>query len=77
MTWQAEEALTVPSSALFRDGERWAVFRVEGARARLTPVTVGRNNGRQAQILDGISEGDALVLFPGAGLEDGMKVKPR
>mgnify|MGYP006266656687 CR=1 FL=1 len=77
VTWQAAEALTVPSSALFRDGERWAVFRVEGARARLTPVTVGRNNGRRAQILDGISEGDAMVLFPGAGLEDGMKVRPR
>ena len=75
--WQAEDALTVPSSALFREGDGWAVFRVEGERARLTPVDIGRNNGRVAQVLDGIGEGDTLVLFPGAGLEDGMRVKPR
>lgn len=79
--WQAEDALTVPSSALFRQGAEsaggWAVFTVEAGRARLTPVAVGRNNGVQAQILSGIKPGAAIVLYPGPGLIDGVRVERR
>ncbi len=79
--WEAEEALTVPSSALFRQGAEsaggWAVFTVEAGRARLTPVEVGRNNGVQAQILSGIDAGVEIVLYPGPGLTDGASVERR
>ncbi|MGB0497447.1 MAG: efflux RND transporter periplasmic adaptor subunit, partial [Rubricella sp.] len=52
--WQSDETLTVPISALFRDGEGWAVFRAIGEIARLTPVEVGRMGTRDAQILSGL-----------------------
>ncbi|QIB64095.1 efflux RND transporter periplasmic adaptor subunit [Kineobactrum salinum] len=77
VVWEDDSALTAPSSALFRDGERWAVFVVENNRARLTPVEAGHNNGLQAQILDGLEPGQTVVLYPGPGLEDGTRVAQR
>ncbi len=81
VVWEAEDALTVPSSALFRQGAGsvggWALFAVQDARARLTPVQVGRNNGVQAQILSGLDAGAEIVLYPGPGLADGAGVERR
>jgi len=73
--WDDENALRIPASALFREGGEWAVFRVESGRARRTKVSIGRNNGVEAQVLDGIEEGDTIILFPGGGVEDGALVK--
>jgi HlyD family secretion protein len=77
VVWEQDNALTAPSSALFRDGERWAVFVVEDGRASLTPVEVGHNNGLQAQILGGVEAGRTVVLYPGPGLADGARVARR
>ena len=35
--WENENALVVPSSALFRDGDDWAVFAVRSGRGRRRP----------------------------------------
>jgi HlyD family secretion protein len=75
--WETKDALTVPSSALFRQGGKWAVFTVDGGQAHLTPVDVGRNNGTQAEILGGIDDGAAVILYPGPSLIDGAKVARR
>ena len=75
--WEDENAMTVSSSALFRDAGVWAVFRVEDGRARQVAVEVGHNNGVQAEILDGISEGDSIILYPGPSLESGSSVRQR
>lgn len=77
VVWDRPDAVMVPSSALFRHGEDWAVFRVEDGRARLQTVRVGRNNGHQAEVLDGLSPGQSVVLFPAAGLADGARVAQR
>lgn len=77
VVWEDRSALTVPSSALFRNGGEWSVFAVEGGRARRRPVEVGRNNGVEAEILSGIDEGQRVVLYPGAELSDGVEVTQR
>ncbi|MBB4285965.1 efflux RND transporter periplasmic adaptor subunit [Roseospira goensis] len=77
VVWEDAAALVVPASALFRDGERWAVFMVADGRARLRAVEVGRNNGVQAQVLDGLADGDRVILYPAAGLADGLAVAQR
>lgn len=77
VVWQDKAALTVPSSALMRDGEGWAVFRRDGSRARLTPVQISRNNGVLAAVVDGLSEGDEVVLFPTPELADGAAIARR
>lgn len=75
--WELKKTLTIPASALFRLKDGWAAFRVEGSRARLTPVEIGQNNGMKAQVLSGLNPGDKLVLYPGASLSDGTRVTQR
>lgn len=76
--WDEAEVLTVPTSAVFRSGEGWAVYRIEpgrNARARLTPVRIGRQNPVQTQLLDGIKPGDLVVVYPGDRMRDGVRVR--
>ncbi|WP_353471235.1 HlyD family efflux transporter periplasmic adaptor subunit [Salipiger sp. H15] len=77
VTWEAQDTLQIPQSAAFREGGEWAVFRVEGGRAEQVPVTLGQGNGAQVQVLDGLGEGDEIVLYPPADLADGDLVAQR
>ncbi len=77
IVWQADDTLIAPSSALFRHEGGWAVFVLREGRAVLTRVEAGRNNGFEAQILDGIEAGEAVVLYPSATLVDGARITPR
>jgi HlyD family secretion protein len=74
---EAQAALKAPNSALFRRGEEWAAFVVEGGRARLRPVKVGRRNNLEAEIVEGPGEGALLVLHAGDRISDGTRVAPR
>jgi len=75
--WENKDTLTVPSSALFRQNQDWVVFVVEKSRATLKKVTIGHNNGIQAEVLDGLKADEKVVLYPGAGLSNGSRVKKR
>jgi HlyD family secretion protein len=66
-----------PTSSLFRRGDDWAVFVVEEGRARLPPVQIGRRNGLEAQVLDGLRAGERVVVHPADTLADGQRVAPR
>lgn len=56
------ERLAVAESALVsRNGDRCA-YRIEGERARLTPVVVVEVVGAQAIIGEGLAEGDTVVV---------------
>lgn len=74
--WAAEDVLQVPTSALFRVGDRWQVFVVESGRARLRAVTPGRRSGLSSEILDGLEEGEVVVSHPGDRIADGVRVAP-
>ena len=75
--WEAPDALAVPLGALFRQGEEWAVFAVEEGRARLRPLKLGRRNDEQAQVLEGLEEGERVVLYPSDRVSDGVMVTER
>lgn len=78
VTWQADSAVQVPASALFRAGEAWAVYVMtpEG-RARHTPVTIGHRNPQMAEVVSGLSPGDIVVAHPPDTVSDGARVRPR
>jgi HlyD family secretion protein len=76
VVWQADEALKVPAGALFRRGDQWAAFVVSGGRAELRPVKVGRSSGTETQILDGLKEGEQVILYPGSRVQGGERVRP-
>lgn len=71
------DALKVPRAALFRDGGKWAVFVRDGGRATLRHVQLGLENGLEAEIVEGLAEGDEVVLQPGDRVSDGTRVRSR
>lgn len=75
VTWRGDDVLTVPTSALFRDGEAWRVFAVVDRRAELRPVVLGRRNEDRAEIVEGLTEGERVVLFPPEEVDDGVSVR--
>ena len=75
--WREEETIKIPSSALFRHEEGWSVYRVQGETAALTPVEVGRRNGFEAQILDGLEVGDRVIVHPSDQVTEGVTVRAR
>ena len=75
--WQGNNVLQLPSSALFHHGKGWAVFRVEGGRARLTAVEIGQRAGLATQVLSGLSAGDRVVSHPDESISDGVRVRAR
>ena len=75
--WRQDDIVQLPVAALFRSGGQWAVYRVEEGRAALTPVGIGQENGRMAQIVSGLETGDVVVMYPGPQIHDGIAVKRR
>jgi HlyD family secretion protein len=74
VTAELPRALLVPLGAVFRQGDGWSVFRVDGGRAVLRPVTIALRNARFAEVKDGLAEGDTVVLYPGEALQNGTRV---
>jgi HlyD family secretion protein len=74
---QAENVLKAPTSALFRVGEDWAVFRIVDGVARQQIVKLGLQNGLEAEVVEGLEEGDRVVTHPGDNIVDGVAVKAR
>ncbi|MFC5577944.1 efflux RND transporter periplasmic adaptor subunit [Lysobacter niabensis] len=73
--WGADDVLTVPVAALFRDGTQWAVYAIENKRARLRHLQIGHVGEDQAEVRGGLAAGSRVVLYPGDSLRDGMRVK--
>jgi HlyD family secretion protein len=76
--WEQANLLKVPSSALFRHGEGWAVFALgPDNRVVQRSVEIGRDTGSEAQVLGGLSEGDRVILHPSDRIQDGVLIEPR
>jgi HlyD family secretion protein len=75
VVWEGADVLKVPSSALFRAGEQWAVFVVVDGRARLRTVDMGHRNPSEAEITDGLAAGDVVVRHPSDRVADGVRVR--
>lgn len=75
--WESTNAPQLPISALFRDKGKWAVFAVQNGRAKLVPVTIGRMNDEQAELLGGLKKGAVVILHPSEKISDDARVKAR
>jgi HlyD family secretion protein len=74
---EAHDVLKAPTSALFRVGEKWAVFRAVDGEARQHLVKIGLQNGLEAQVLEGLAAGDQVVVHPGDDVVDGTRIHQR
>ena len=77
VVFRQDNALKAPVGALFRDGAGWAVFTVDGARARKRLVKAQRRNGIEALVEDGLQPGERVVVYPSDALKDGARVSVR
>ena len=75
--WRGDKVLQVSMSALFRDGDDWAVFSAKDGVARLQHLKIGKTNGKQAQVLEGLAAGDQVIQHPSDVLEDGDEIARR
>jgi HlyD family secretion protein len=74
---EAKNALRVPLGALFRHGDGWAVYRVVGDRAVLTPLETGIADENFRVVVNGLEPGAQVILFPGSAVTDGQRVEAR
>jgi HlyD family secretion protein len=76
VVWENASALQAPAGALFQRGGAWRAFVIAGGRAQTRTVKVGRSNGVQTEVLEGLREGDRVVVYPGDKVFDGTRVTP-
>jgi HlyD family secretion protein len=77
VVWEQQDVLQVPTGALFRAGDDWAVFVAEGGRAQLRSIRLGQRNSLQAQVLEGLQVGTQVILHPSDKVRSGVAVRSR
>ena len=75
--WEDDGVLAVPLTALFRDGDKWAMFVDVDGRAVLRHVEVGQKNGVFAEIREGVTAGERVVMHPSDRVSDGTRIRSR
>lgn len=75
--WEGDAALQIPASALFRRNDGWAVFVAADGRARLRDVKPGQRSGLAVQILEGLKEGESVIIHPDETVGDGVRIAER
>jgi HlyD family secretion protein len=74
---EASDVLKIPAGALFRIADGWAVYVVEDGRARLRPVRIGIRAGFQVEALEGLVEGERVIVYPGDRVTADARVTAR
>lgn len=71
---ERQGTLVVPRGAVFIDGDRRFVFRVEDDRLHRRPVKVGIADPTRIEILSGLNEGDVVALPGELPLKENMRI---
>jgi len=72
--WENDNVLQVPTGALFRTEDGWAVFAVENNRAVQKTVRVGHRAGLTTQVIGGLEDGDVVIVHPDRSIKEGVRV---
>lgn len=70
-----EDALIIPENAVFEMDKKEYVFIVDNGKTVLREVVTGIESQRQIQIIEGLKEGDLVILSPENSIKEGIKVK--
>jgi HlyD family secretion protein len=80
VTRSEPQVLKVPVGAVFPQAAPAsgpAVFVADGGRARLRAVEVAARNGSEAWVKAGLKAGEAVLVYPPAGVGDGARISER
>ncbi len=75
VVWEGEDVLRAPAGALFQRGGKWQTFVLKNGRAQLRALKVGRSNGLETEIVEGLTEGERVIVYPGDKVGDGARVR--
>lgn len=88
--WEKDDVLKVPTGALFRESgataspsndkpaaDLWAVYVVENGLAIKRRIEIGRRNGLEAEVREGLSDTDLVIVHPSDRIQDKIQVQPR
>ena len=72
-----KSSITLPATAVVRDGEKASAFRVTGDKLQKVAINVGERDTRSGEyvVISGLAEGDRVVRYPTALLKDGQAVQ--
>lgn len=68
--------LAVPQEALFQEGSKNYVYRIQAGRLHKTEVKIGIGDDINQEITSGLMKGDLVVLNPSSQYSEGMSVTP-
>jgi HlyD family secretion protein len=75
--WEDDNVLQVPTAALFRTEDGWAVFAIENNRAVQKLVQLGHRSNLATQVVGGLAKGDLVIVHPDSSIDEGVRVKAR
>lgn len=75
---RANDALTVPLQAVDLNGNQSTILLVDpNNKLQQRKITLGVQDANDAEVLNGLNEGDRVVVSDRSGLKAGMEVKPQ
>jgi len=72
---ERKEVLRIPKEALLVKEEKHTVFKVESNLARPQTVQLGISDGRLVEVMEGLKEGESIVVEGLYALKDGTRVR--
>jgi HlyD family secretion protein len=75
VVWEGKNVLRVPAGALFQRGGAWQTFVVAHGKTRVRTIKAGRTNGLETQVLDGLKDGELVVVYPGDKVGESTRVR--
>lgn len=72
---QEADVLSVPLGALFKSGDKWAVYVIQNGKAMIREIAISKKNDKQALVKSGLKEGEMVILFPGDKIRENTRVE--
>jgi membrane fusion protein (multidrug efflux system) len=74
---ESKTSLTIPATAVLRDGDKTSVFRVKNNKLQKLPLAVAERDSRSGDyvVAAGLEEGDQVIRHASATLKDGQPVQ--
>ncbi len=72
--YQNPHALVVPVSVIQKTQDGTMLYVASGGKAKAVMVTAGRNSNGQVEILDGLNEGDQVIVKGYEGIDNGQPI---
>lgn len=74
-TFKSNNAVKIPASSIFKEGDQWSVYLLSNGRIRKRSVVISHRSGLEAMVEKGIEPGESVVIYPGDEVKDGIRAK--